>query len=80
MAMKVLNARLYDLERGKREQKKQEMHESQKEIAWGSQIRSYVFNPYSMVKDHRTHVEVGDVNRVMDGYIDVFIDAYLRKK
>jgi peptide chain release factor 2 len=80
MAMKVLNARLYDLERGKLEQKKQEMHDSQKEIAWGSQIRSYVFNPYSMVKDHRTNVEVGDVNRVMDGYIDVFIDAYLREK
>jgi peptide chain release factor 2 len=80
MAMKVLNARLYDLEKGKLEQKKQEMHDSQKEIAWGSQIRSYVFNPYSMVKDHRTNVEVGDVNRVMDGYIDVFIDAYLRIK
>jgi len=80
MAMKVLNARLYDLEKGKLEQKKQEMHDSQKEIAWGSQIRSYVFNPYSMVKDHRTNVEVGDVNRVMDGYIDVFIDAYLRMK
>jgi peptide chain release factor 2 len=80
MAMKVLNARLYDLEKGKREQKKQEMHDSQKEISWGSQIRSYVFNPYSMVKDHRTNVEVGDVNRVMDGYIDLFIDAYLRMK
>lgn len=80
MAMKVLNARLYDLEKVKLEQKKQEMHDSQKEIAWGSQIRSYVFNPYSMVKDHRTNVEVGDVNRVMDGYIDVFIDAYLRMK
>lgn len=80
MAMKVLNARLYDLEKGKLEQKKQEMHDSQKEIAWGSQIRSYVFNPYSMVKDHRTNVEVGDVNRVMDGYIDVFIDAYLKMK
>lgn len=80
MAMKVLNARLYDLEKGKLEQKKQEMHDSQKEIAWGSQIRSYVFNPYSMVKDHRTNVDVGDVNRVMDGYIDVFIDAYLRMK
>jgi peptide chain release factor 2 len=80
MAMKVLNARLYDLEKGKLEQKKQEMHDSQKEIAWGSQIRSYVFNPYTMVKDHRTNVEVGDVNRVMDGYIDVFIDAYLRMK
>ncbi len=80
MAMKVLNARLYDLEKGKLEQKKQEMHDSQKEIAWGSQIRSYVFNPYSMVKDHRTNVEVGAVNKVMDGYIDVFIDAYLRMK
>ncbi|MBE9570670.1 MAG: peptide chain release factor 2, partial [Proteobacteria bacterium] len=80
MAMKVLNARLYDLEKGKLEQKKQEMHDSQKEIAWGSQIRSYVFNPYSMVKDHRTNVDVGDVNRVMDGYIDLFIDAYLRMK
>jgi len=80
MAMKVLNARLYDLEKRKLEQKKQEMHDSQKEIAWGSQIRSYVFNPYSMVKDHRTNVEVGDVNRVMDGYIDVFIDAYLKMK
>jgi len=80
MALKVLNARLYDLEKGKLEQKKQEMHDSQKEIAWGSQIRSYVFNPYSMVKDHRTNVDVGDVNRVMDGYIDVFMDAYLRMK
>ncbi len=80
MAMKVLNARLYDLEKGKLEQKKQEMHDSQKEIAWGSQIRSYVFNPYSMVKDHRTNVDVGDVNKVMDGYIDVFMDAYLRMK
>jgi len=80
MAMKVLNARLYDLEKGKLEQKKQEMHDSQKEISWGSQIRSYVFNPYSMVKDHRTNVDVGDVNRVMDGYIDPFIDAYLRMK
>ena len=80
MAMKVLNARLYDLEKGKLEQKKQEMHDSQKEISWGSQIRSYVFNPYSMVKDHRTNVDVGDVNRVMDGYIDVFMDAYLKMK
>ena len=71
---------LYDLEKGKLEQKKQEMHDSQKEISWGSQIRSYVFNPYSMVKDHRTNVDVGDVNRVMDGYIDPFIDAYLKMK
>lgn len=80
MAMKVLKARLYELEKDKVDQKKQEMHDSQKEIAWGSQIRSYVFNPYSMVKDHRTNVEVGDVERVMNGYIDLFIDAYLRMK
>lgn len=80
MAMKVLKSKLYDLERRKQDQKKQEMHESQDEIAWGRQIRSYVFNPYRMVKDHRTNVEVGNVDRVMDGGIDVFIDAYLRKR
>jgi peptide chain release factor 2 len=80
MAMKVLRSKLYELEKDKLDQKKQEMHETQKEIAWGSQIRSYVFNPYRMVKDHRTHVEVGDVDRVMDGGIEVFIDAYLRMK
>jgi peptide chain release factor 2 len=80
MAMKVLNAKLYDLEKGKQDQKKQEMHNSQKDIAWGSQIRSYVFNPYTMVKDHRTNLEVGNVAGVMDGNIDMFIDAYLRMK
>ena len=78
--MKVLNAKLYDLEKGKQDQKKQEMHNSQKDIAWGSQIRSYVFNPYTMVKDHRTNLEVGNVTGVMDGNIDMFIDAYLRMK
>ena len=80
MAMKVLKAKLYELEKKKQEAKKQELHQSQKEIAWGSQIRSYVFNPYRMVKDHRTGVEVGDLERVMDGNIDPFIDAYLRMK
>lgn len=80
MAMKVLMAKLYEVEKGKREQKKQELHQSQKEIAWGSQIRSYVFNPYRMVKDHRTNMEVGNVDRVMDGGIDVFMDAYLKMK
>jgi len=78
MALKVLKARLYELEKEKREEKKHEMHQNQKEIAWGSQIRSYVFNPYRMVKDHRTNLEVGDVDKVMDGGIDPFIDAYLR--
>jgi len=80
MAMKVLMARLYEMEKSKREQKKHEMHRNQKEIAWGSQIRSYVFNPYRMVKDHRTNVEVGNLDRVIDGDIDMFIDAYLRMK
>jgi peptide chain release factor 2 len=80
MAFKVLKSRLYELEREKREEKKQEMHQNQKDIAWGSQIRSYVFNPYRMVKDHRTNVEIGNLERVMDGNLDPFIDAYLRNK
>ena len=80
MAIKVLKARLYSLEKEKLDQKKQETHKSQQDIAWGSQIRSYVFNPYRMVKDHRTNVEVGDVERVMDGDINMFIDAYLKMK
>jgi peptide chain release factor 2 len=80
MAMKVLRSKLYEIEKKKLEQKKHEMHQTQKDIAWGSQIRSYVFNPYRMVKDHRTNVEVGNVEAVMDGNIDVFIDAYLRMK
>jgi len=80
MAIKVLKARLYNLEKEKLDQKKQEMHESKQNIAWGSQIRSYVFNPYRMVKDHRTNAEVGDVERVMDGDINMFIDAYLKTK
>jgi peptide chain release factor 2 len=80
MAFKVLKARLYELEMNKLDEKKQKMHDTQKEIAWGSQIRSYVFNPYRMVKDHRTNVEVGNLDRVMNGDIDMFIDAYLKKK
>jgi len=80
MALKVLKARLYEIEKGKLEEKKQKLHEGQKEIAWGSQIRSYVFNPYRLVKDHRTNVEVGNLERVMDGDLDPFIDAYLRMK
>jgi peptide chain release factor 2 len=78
MAMKVLKSKLYELEREKLEQKKQEMHDNQQDIAWGSQIRSYVFNPYRLVKDHRTHLDEGNVDKVMDGEIDMFIDAYLK--
>ncbi len=80
MAMKVLKSRLYELEKNRLDEKRQKMHESQKEIAWGRQIRSYVFNPYRMVKDHRTNIEVGNLDRVMDGDIDMFIDAYLKVK
>jgi peptide chain release factor 2 len=77
LAMKVLRARLYDLERRKREEKKQELQETQKDIAWGSQIRSYVLQPYRMVKDHRTKHEEGDVDRVLNGDIQGFVEAYL---
>jgi peptide chain release factor 2 len=78
MALKILKARLYALEKEKQDREKQLRHQSQKDIAWGNQIRSYTFNPYQLVKDHRTNLEVGDVERVMNGDIDIFIDAYLK--
>jgi peptide chain release factor 2 len=77
MAMKVLRARLYDLRLRQQQEKIEALTEGKKEIAWGSQIRSYVFHPYRLVKDHRTKLEVGDVDRVMDGDVDPFIKAYL---
>ena len=80
MAMKVLKARLYELEKDKLEEKKQKIHDTQKEIAWGSQIRSYVFNPYRLVKDHRTNLEVGNLEKVMDGDLEGFMDAFQRMK
>ncbi len=79
-AMKVLRARLYDLKLRAQQEKIDAMHDGKKDIAWGSQIRSYVFQPYRMVKDHRTKVEVGDVDRVMDGDLDPFIKAFLLTK
>ncbi len=77
-AMKILKARLYEKKREEQEKALAALRGEQKEIGWGSQIRSYVFHPYSMVKDHRTQVEVGNVQAVMDGEIDLFIDAFLR--
>ena len=77
MAMKVLRARLYELQVKERNQKMEEIHASKKEIAWGSQIRSYILHPYRLVKDHRTGIEVGNVEAVLDGEIDSFIQAYL---
>ena len=77
MAMKVLRAKLYELEMEKKEAEINTLVGEKKEIAWGSQIRSYVFQPYQMVKDHRTGVEIGNVEAVMDGDLDPLIDAYL---
>jgi peptide chain release factor 2 len=77
MAMKLLKSRLYELEIEKRKQEEDALHAQKKEIAWGSQIRSYVLQPYRMIKDHRTGVEVGNVDRVLDGDLDEFMEAYL---
>ena len=79
-AMKMLKAKLYQLEIEKQEQQLAEIRGEQKEIGWGSQIRSYVFHPYSMVKDHRTNEETGNTGAVMDGDLDAFINAYLRSR
>jgi len=77
MAMKVLRARLYEREQTRRAEELQRIHDSLEEIAWGSQIRSYVLHPYRMVKDHRTQIEKGNVDAVLDGDLDEFIEAYL---
>jgi len=81
-AMKVLKARLYELEKKKQMEKLEKMEEAKSDIAWGNQIRSYVLHPYRLIKDLRTRVETGDVDRVLDGDLDPFIKASLglRKK
>jgi len=76
-AMKILRSRLYDLEISKRKEEAAAKEDKKKEIAWGSQIRSYVLHPYRMVKDHRTNVEVGDADRVLDGGLDPFLESWL---
>lgn len=76
-AMKLLASKLYELEELKQKERMNEFSKGKKEIAWGSQIRSYVMQPYQMVKDHRTNTEVGNVEAVMDGDLSLFIDAYL---
>ncbi|MEW6108634.1 MAG: peptide chain release factor 2 [Nitrospirota bacterium] len=80
LAMKILRARLYDLELKAKERKLETLLGDKKDISWGSQIRSYVLQPYRLVKDHRTNVEVGDVDSVLDGNIDIFIREFLKKK
>ena len=78
-AMKVLRARLYELELQKQRERMNALQKTKKEIAWGSQIRSYVLHPYRMVKDHRTGCEIGNADAVLDGDIDKFIGAYLQQ-
>jgi peptide chain release factor 2 len=80
MAMKILKAKLYDLNIREQEKRMEGIVGDKRDIAWGSQIRSYVLQPYRMVKDHRNNLEVGNVDAVLDGGIDIFIDAYLRRK
>ena len=77
-AMKVLKARLYEKKREEEEAERAKQYGEKKKIEWGSQIRSYVFHPYSMVKDHRTNHETSNTQKVMDGDIDAFIEAYLK--
>lgn len=77
MAMKVLKSRLYELKLQEQNEKLNEIEKSKKDIAWGSQIRSYILHPYKLIKDHRTNLEIGNVNRVLDGDIDDLIEAYL---
>ena len=77
MAMKMLRARLYKWEQALQTEQQQELHGDKKEIGWGSQIRSYVLQPYRLVKDHRTGHEVGNVDAVLDGNLDQFIKAFL---
>jgi peptide chain release factor 2 len=79
-AMKILSARIWAWTREQEQKKLGHLEDAKKEIAWGSQIRSYVFQPYTLVKDHRTNHEDGDVQAVMDGALNPFIDAYLRHR
>ena len=77
MAMRILRSRLYELEVEKQREIMDSYQQNKKDIAWGSQIRSYVLHPYRMVKDHRTNVEIGNADAVLDGDIDRFIQSYL---
>ncbi|MDD5451349.1 MAG: peptide chain release factor 2 [Desulfovibrionales bacterium] len=78
-AMKILRARLYEREKAIQDKKKQDIHDEKKEIAWGNQIRSYILQPYRLIKDHRTNLEIGNVDAVLNGDLDPFISAFLLK-
>ena len=76
--MKILKSKLFEMELEKREKEMEDLKGTDSKIEWGSQIRSYVFQPYKMVKDHRTKAEEGNVDKVMDGDINNFINEYLK--
>jgi len=78
IAMSMLKARLYEHYRQEKEKENERFHQEKKDISWGNQIRSYVFQPYTMVKDYRTKTEIGNIQAVMDGDIDLFIEDYLK--
>lgn len=78
VAMKILKSRIYDMSLKEREQKLEDIVGDKKDISWGNQIRSYILQPYRLVKDHRTNIEKGDVDSVLDGKIDIFIEEYLK--
>ena len=80
MCLKYLRAKLFELEQEKQEKLKAEIGGVHQSIEWGSQIRSYVFHPYNLVKDHRTNVETGNIQAVMDGDLDIFIEGYLQQE
>jgi len=76
-AMKILKAKLYEYYREQEDEKNKDAFQKKSDISWGHQIRSYVFQPYTLVKDHRTNIESGNIEKIMDGYIDIFIKGYL---
>ena len=80
MAMKILRAKLYEHFKKQQDEEKKEQEKNKKDISWGNQIRSYVFQPYTMVKDLRTGVEIGNAEAVLDGKIDEFIEAALKSE
>lgn len=79
VAMKILKAKLYEYYRAQQEEKLEEIRGEKKEIGWGNQIRSYVFHPYNLIKDHRTGHETGNIQKVMDGDLDSFLEMYLKQ-